>query len=364
MGLVIGHQYRLARTLQQHYDQIKEQKDAAERALQAHLTATRPSNPWDRCGMTGHPPDSRPTLIEPLTACQLCGEGGHDAMGCPHNVVTRKREPCHNCGQTIHQTDSCPHITTEELVPLALGMRQEKFLTRPPAMPVVKTEEDFKEFGIKEEQGPRNLRRQRYVTRKYREQGQDQGAPPPNQTDDRQQPPPPLRGRKHWRDEEPDRTGKGAPGGGGGGGDGDGDGSDRDPDESDDETDDTDEARTRGRQGKRQRIVNKIVVDTGGFEEALKTLSEGLQTMISKQDTINKGLVDYTSHHNTSISEQKSALDNLVEDVGQRDYKRMFDVITPYDGEDPQECEVWLEALESACEISGKDCRKMAYALS
>ena len=64
------------------------------------------------------------------------------------------------------------------------------------------------------------------------------------------------------------------------------------------------------------------------------------------------------------MSEQKSALDNLVEDVGQRDYKRMFDVITPYDGEDPRECEVWLEALESACEISGKDCRKMAYALS
>ena len=50
MGSVIGHQYetnevRLARTLQQHYDQLKEQKDVAERALHTHLTATRPSNP-------------------------------------------------------------------------------------------------------------------------------------------------------------------------------------------------------------------------------------------------------------------------------------------------------------------------------
>ena len=152
--------------------------------------------PCDRCGRTGHSPDSCPTLVEPLTACQLCGERGHNAMGCPHNVVTRKRESCHNCGQTAHWTDSCPHVTTEELIPPTLGMRQEKFLARPPAMPVVKTEGDLKEFGIKEEQGPPNLRKQTYVTRKYGEQSQDQGALPPNQKDDRQQPPPPPRGRK------------------------------------------------------------------------------------------------------------------------------------------------------------------------
>ena len=66
-------------------------------------------------------------------------------------------------------------------------------------------------------------------------------------------------------------------------------GSDGDPDDSDEETDDTDGARTRRRRGKRRRIINKIVVDTTGFEKALTTLTDGLQTMINKQDTIKQG---------------------------------------------------------------------------
>ena len=64
------------------------------------------------------------------------------------------------------------------------------------------------------------------------------------------------------------------------------------------------------------------------------------------------------------MNEQKSALQSLADDVVQRDYKQMFDVITPNGGEDPREFETWQEALESACEISGKVCRKMAYSLS
>ena len=267
LGPTIGHQYdtdevRLARTLQQHYDQLKEQKDAAKRALQVHLTATQPSSTCDQCGRTGHSRDNCPTLTEPLATCQLCGDKGHDALGCPHNIVTRKRRPCSDCGQVVHHADSCPHGAAREFIPRTLGMRQEKFLTRPPAMPIGETEEDVGRIGIKEEQRPCGLRGQTYAMRQHGGKNQEQEATPPNQTGDKRQTPPPPRGRKQRRDEESDQMGKGMPGGGGDGGDGDGDGSDRDPDESDDETDDTDEARTKRRRGKRRRIVNKIVVDT------------------------------------------------------------------------------------------------------
>ena len=364
---ILGQHYdneevRLARTLQQHYDQLKEEKEAAERALKAHLAAAQNESSCDRCGRTGHMSNECPALVRPRLNCQLCGEGGHDALGCPHNVVTRKGEPCRNCGQTAHQTNSCPQVAGREYIPPTLGMRQEKFLDRPPALPVVMAEGRFENARRQEGQNPQDTKEQTYPARKHGGREHNQGVPQSDRPRNEQQPPPPQKGQKHKRDEKGTHPGDGAPGGDGG--DDDGDGSDGDPDDSDEETDDTDGARTRRRRGKRRRIINKIVVDTTGFEKALTTLTDGLQTMINKQDTINKGLLDYTSQHNTTMSEQKSALDNLVEDVGQRDYKRMFDVITPYDGEDPRECEVWLEALESACEISGKDCRKMAYALS
>ena len=100
IGPIIGHQYdndqvRMARILQQHYDQLKEEKEAAEKALKAHLTATQTKNTCDKCGRTGHTLDECPNLAKSFVVCQLCGERDHNAMGCPHNVVTRKREPCH-----------------------------------------------------------------------------------------------------------------------------------------------------------------------------------------------------------------------------------------------------------------------------
>ena len=52
---ILGQHYdneevRLARTLQQHYDKLKEEKEAAERALKAHLAAAQNEDPCDRCG--------------------------------------------------------------------------------------------------------------------------------------------------------------------------------------------------------------------------------------------------------------------------------------------------------------------------
>ena len=85
---ILGQHYdneevRLARTLQQHYDKLKEEKEAAERALKAHLAAAQNEDPCDRCGRTGHMSNECPALVRPRLTCQLCGEGGHDALGCP-----------------------------------------------------------------------------------------------------------------------------------------------------------------------------------------------------------------------------------------------------------------------------------------
>ena len=159
-------------------------------------------------------------------------------------------------------------------------MRQERFLNRPPALPVAMVEERFENAGGREGQNFQDEKGQAYPTRKHGGREHNQGAPQPDRPNNGQQPPPPQRRQKHKRDEEYAHPEGGAPGGGGDGGDGDGDGSDGDPDDSEEETDDTDEARTRRRRGKRRRIVNKIVVDTTGFEKALTTLSDGLQTMI------------------------------------------------------------------------------------
>ena len=158
---IVGQQYeneevRLARILQQHYDKLKEEKEAAERALQTHLAATREINPCDRCGRKGHASDECPMLIKPPSKCQLCGEVGHNALGCPHNVVTRRKEPCRNCGQTTHQTNSCPQSTNKGLIPPTLGMRQERFLNQPPALPIAMMEEKSEKIARGEGQNPRD----------------------------------------------------------------------------------------------------------------------------------------------------------------------------------------------------------------
>ena len=67
---IIGPHYeneevKLARTLQQHYDKLKEEKEAAERALKTHLAVARDMNPCDQCGRTGHTSDECPTLARP-----------------------------------------------------------------------------------------------------------------------------------------------------------------------------------------------------------------------------------------------------------------------------------------------------------
>ena len=57
---------------------------------------------------------------------------------------------------------------------------------------------------------------------------------------------------------------------------------------------------------------------------------------------------------NASTAAQETqfvALAQLVENTHQREFDKMFNAITIYDGEDPDKFEPWLEQLQNACRV-------------
>ena len=58
------------------------------------------------------------------------------------------------------------------------------------------------------------------------------------------------------------------------------------------------------------------------------------------------------------------ALRRLNESTRQRDHDHMFVSIEIYDGTDPKKFDVWIEQIEIACRISGRDPRVVALAKS
>ena len=58
------------------------------------------------------------------------------------------------------------------------------------------------------------------------------------------------------------------------------------------------------------------------------------------------------------------ALERLNESTRQRDHDHMFMSIEVYDGTDPKKFEPWIEQIEIACRISGRDPRVVALAKS
>ena len=52
---------------------------------------------------------------------------------------------------------------------------------------------------------------------------------------------------------------------------------------------------------------------------------------------------------------QTNALKELTEASQQRNYDYLLQAVETYDGEDMDKCETWLEHIETACLVSGRD---------
>ena len=72
-------------------------------------------------------------------------------------------------------------------------------------------------------------------------------------------------------------------------------------------------------------------------------------------------------HLNMTVRNQQlqgQALGQLVENICQREFDKLFDSIPKYDGEDPEKFEPWLSKLESACIVGTRDVWEVAICSS
>ena len=184
--------------------------------------------------------------------------------------------------------------------------------------------------------------------------------------------------------------GDGDPGGdGSGNGGGDGDDEDNAEDEEEDDSTDTEQvyvtdvlppvppasvtsptsniaeltSSSRGQRGKKK-IVNNINMDTSGLEQILTSFTGTVRDILDRQRTTSATLARHAQEQNETQLNTLTALEVIANETASRDYCRMFDTLKSYDGIDPYEFEAWIEDIETACEASGKDKRKMVYSFS
>ena len=84
-----------------------------------------------------------------------------------------------------------------------------------------------------------------------------------------------------------------------------------------------------------------------------------MQEMIETQQELNKDI------HDIQI-EQTSAMQDLFESTHLRNYNYLFVSIPVYDGAGKEELESWLDQIEIACQIAGReqDIKKVALGKS
>ena len=91
------------------------------------------------------------------------------------------------------------------------------------------------------------------------------------------------------------------------------------------------------------------------LETSFNNLSRNMQEMIKTQQELNKDITDIQI-------EQTSAMRYLFESTGQRNYDYLFVNIPVYDSANKDELEAWLDQIEIACQIAGReqDIKKVA----
>ena len=101
-------------------------------------------------------------------------------------------------------------------------------------------------------------------------------------------------------------------------------------------------------------------LSTIGMENSLHYLGESLNHVMQFQQNVNRNMVERLNMIVRNQKLQGQALGQLVENMHQREFDKLFDSISINDGEDPEKFEPWLSKLESACIVGKRDVKEVA----
>ena len=110
--------------------------------------------------------------------------------------------------------------------------------------------------------------------------------------------------------------------------------------------------------------TGNVNLDTSGLEESFKELGNSMRDVWNIQKNLNSTMKDHIQIATQANKKNTEALERLNESTRQRDHNHMFMSIEVYDGTDPKKFEPWIEQIEIACRISGRDPRVVALAKS
>ena len=110
--------------------------------------------------------------------------------------------------------------------------------------------------------------------------------------------------------------------------------------------------------------TGNVNLDTSGLEESFKELGNSMRDVWNIQKNLNTTMKDHIQIATQANKKNTEVLERLNESKRQRDHDHMFMSIEVYDGTDPKKFEPWIEQIEIACRISGRDPRVVALTKS
>ena len=105
-------------------------------------------------------------------------------------------------------------------------------------------------------------------------------------------------------------------------------------------------------------------MDTSTLERSFSEYGQAMQTVIQGQNQINMTLVDQMDASLEVQNRHARTMEKLVTENQKRGYDRFFKDIPKFDGSDPTMFDEWIDKLETACSISGRDIRVEAICYS
>ena len=106
--------------------------------------------------------------------------------------------------------------------------------------------------------------------------------------------------------------------------------------------------------------VNNTTLNTAGLETSFRELSDSMKNMYNAQAVFNNSLGQQVKNSYQVQQEYVEALRELNKSTKQRDYDHMLLAIKTYDGKDPKAFDDWIEQIETAAKVSGRDPRELA----
>ena len=105
-------------------------------------------------------------------------------------------------------------------------------------------------------------------------------------------------------------------------------------------------------------------MNTSTLERSFSEYGQAMQTVIQGQNQINMTLVDQMDASLEVQNRHARMMERLVTENQKRGYDRFFKDIPKFDGSDPTMFDEWIDKLETACSISGRDIRVEAICYS